>query len=151
MSISGSLFVASNALDTIGNSISVAGDNIANVNTVGFKASRTEFADLMPTVSGQVESGNGVRLADVSKPFQQGTLESTQQVTDLAIEGNGFFVLKNGSGDTFYSRAGEFHVDSSGNLVNPLNYLLQGSSGNIAVGAGTVLPAQATGSLGLVA
>ncbi len=149
MSIVGSLFVAADALDTLSNAISVAGDNIANLNTVGFKASRIEFADLLSTIDGQIEIGHGVRLADVSKMFQQGALETTQSLTDLAIDGGGFFILKNGAGETFYSRAGEFHLDASGNLVNPLGLFLQGASANISLGAVLTLPAQATSSLGL--
>ncbi|MBI2364699.1 MAG: flagellar hook protein FlgE [Deltaproteobacteria bacterium] len=149
MSIVGSLFVASDALDVLGNAISVAGDNIANLNTVGFKASRIEFADLLSTIDGQLEIGHGVRLADVSKILQQGALETTQSLTDLAIEGGGFFILKNGAGETFYSRAGEFHFDANSNLVNPLGLFLQGASGNISLGAALTLPAQATTSLGL--
>jgi flagellar hook protein FlgE len=149
MSIVGSLFVASGALDTLSNAISVAGDNIANLNTIGFKASRSEFADLLSTIDGQIEIGHGVRLADVSKMFQQGALETTQGVTDLAIEGGGFFILKNGAGETFYSRAGEFQLDANGNLVNPLGLFLQGASGNISLGAALTLPAQATTNLGM--
>jgi flagellar hook protein FlgE len=149
MSIVGSLYVASDALDTLSNAISVAGDNIANLNTVGFKASRIEFADLLSTIDGQIEIGHGVRLADVRKMFQQGALETTQSVTDLAIEGGGFFILKNGAGETFYSRAGEFQLDANGNLVNPLGLFLQGPSGNISVGAILTLPPQATTSLGM--
>ena len=149
MSIVGSLFVASDALDVLSNAISVAGDNIANLNTVGFKASRIEFADLLSTIDGQFEIGHGVRLAEVSKMFQQGALETTQGMTDLAIEGGGLFILKNGAGETFYSRAGEFHFDANSNLVNPLGLFLQGASGNISLGAALTLPAQATTSLGL--
>jgi flagellar hook protein FlgE len=149
MSIVGSLFVASDALDTLSNAMSVAGDNIANLNTVGFKASRIEFADLLSTIDGQIEIGHGVRLADVTKMFQQGALETTQSVTDLAIDGGGFFILKNGAGETFYSRAGEFHFDASGNLVNPLGLFLQGASANISLGTDLTLPAQATTNLGL--
>lgn len=149
MSIVGSLFVASNALDVLSNALSVAGDNIANLNTVGFKASRIEFADLLSTIDGQLEIGHGVRLADVNKLFQQGALETTQSVTDLAIEGGGFFILKNGAGETFYSRAGEFQLDATGNLVNPLGLFLQGASGNISLGAVLTLPAQATANLGM--
>jgi len=150
MSISSSLYVASGALDAFGNAISTAGDNIANVNTVGFKAARAEFADLLSTTTGQVEIGRGVRLADVSKVFQQGALETTSSATDLAIEGGGFFVLKNAAGDSFYTRAGAFHVDANGNFANPLGLLLQGSAGNISLGSGAALPGQATSRVGLV-
>jgi flagellar hook protein FlgE len=149
MTISGLLFTASSALDAFGNSISVAGDNIANVNTVGFKASRMEFADLMPTTSGELETGHGVRLADVSKPFRQGALVTTQNATDLAIEGLGFFVVRGSDGSRYYTRGGEFHVDASGNLANPLNYVLQGPSGDISLTAALTVPAQPTTGLNL--
>jgi flagellar hook protein FlgE len=149
MSITGTLSIATGALDAFGNAIAVAGDNIANVNTAGFKASRVEFGDLLSTATGQVETGQGVRLADVSKIFQQGALETTQRATDLAIEGSGFFVLKNDTGDTFYTRAGEFHIDATGALVNPVNLFLQGASGNISLANAATTPAQATTSLGL--
>jgi flagellar hook protein FlgE len=149
MSITGTLSIASGALDAFGNAIAVAGDNIANVNTAGFKASRVEFSDLLSTISGQVETGQGVRLADVNRLFQQGALETTQRATDLAIEGRGFFILKDGNGDTFYTRAGEFHVDASGALVNPLNLFLQGAAGNISLASAATMAGQATTSLGL--
>jgi flagellar hook protein FlgE len=150
MSISGSLFIASTALDAFSNSINVAGDNIANLNTVGFKTSRLEFADLLPTLTGDIETGHGVRLDDVNKPFQQGALETTTSVTDLALEGNGFFILRDPiTGSSFYTRAGQFHLDSTGKLVNDSGLALQGSSGDITVGNALTAPAQATSSLAL--
>jgi flagellar hook protein FlgE len=150
MSILGSLFAANTALDAFSNSINVAGDNIANLNTVGFKTSRLAFADLFPTVSGDIESGNGVQLDDVSKPFQQGVFETTTNVTDLGIEGNGFFVVKDAStGVSYYTRAGQFHLDGTGTLVNDSGLRLQGSAGDITLGNSLTSPAQATTSLAL--
>jgi flagellar hook protein FlgE len=149
MTISGLLFTASSALEAFGNSISVAGSNIANVNTAGFKASRTEFADLLPTVSGAFESGHGVRLAEARTTFQQGALETTRNATDLAVDGQGFFVVRDAQGGTFYTRAGEFHVDASGNLSNPLNYVLQGASGDISITGALTMPARPTTNLAL--
>jgi flagellar hook protein FlgE len=148
MTISGLMFTASTALDAFGNSISVAGANIANVNTAGFKASRVEFADLLPTVSGEMETGHGVRLATVSKPFRQGALETTQKATDLAVEGLGFFVLRDPDGALFYTRAGEFHVDALGNLANPLDLVVQGSSGDLSLSSALTVAAQSTSQLG---
>ena len=150
MSISSSLFIASTALDAFSDSINVAGDNIANLNTVGFKASRLEFADLLPTMTGDVESGHGVSLDDVRKPFQQGAFETTSSVTDLAIEGNGFFVVRDAaSGTPYYTRAGQFHLDSAGRLVNASGLRLQGSAGDITLGNTLTAPAQATSNLAL--
>ena len=104
----------------------VAGDNIANLNTVGFKAARQSFADLFPTVDADFEVGHGVRLATVSHPFQQGAIETTGSVTDLAVNGNGYFVLKNASGAAFYSRAGEFQLDQNRNLINHSGLFVKG-------------------------
>jgi len=150
VSITGSLFTASAALNAFGNSISVVGDNIDNLNTVGFKTSRSLFADLLPTVSAQIETGHGVRLGDVSKPFQQGAIETTPNVTDLAVEGNGFFIVANATtGASYYTRAGQFHLDSTGKLVNESGLALQGSSGDITLGNVSTVPAQATSTITL--
>ena len=150
MSILGSMFIASTGLDAFSNSINVAGDNIANLNTVGFKTSQLDFADLLPTVTGDFEAGQGVLLDNVSKPFQQGAFEITPSVTDLAVEGNGFFILRDPAMSTlFYTRAGQFHLDSGGKLVNDSNLALQGLSGDITLGTGLTAPAQATSSLAL--
>jgi flagellar hook protein FlgE len=150
MSISGSMLVAGGAMDTYGNTIAVAGDNIANFNTVGFKASRFTLEDLFPTVDGSIEVGDGVRLADVSKPFRQGAFETTSNVTDLAIGGNGYFVVRNDATNAlYYTRAGQFHVDNAGRLVNESDLILQGSAGDITVGTSPTVPAQATTSIAL--
>lgn len=150
MSISSSLYTASTALNTYGLSMSVVGHNIANLNTVGFKASRMEFADLLPNTQGEIETGRGVRMAGVSSLFRQGTLETTGNLTDLAISGAGFFTLRDTGGNTFYSRAGQFSIDKDGALVNPLGFRLRGGSGDIVFSSGSTLPAQPTASVSLV-
>jgi flagellar hook protein FlgE len=150
MTITGSMLVASGAMDMFGNSMAVTGDNIANLNTVGFKSTRFTFDDIMPTVSGEMEIGRGARLADVGKPFQQGALETTGNVTDLAITGNGFFIVRDPlSGVLSYTRAGQFHLDSNGRLVNEGNQILQGTGGDITISSTLTIPAQATSSLAL--
>ena len=150
MSIIGSLFTSNGALNAFGDSINVTGDNIANLNTAGFKTSRTQFADLLPTTLGEIETGNGVRLEEVTKPFQQGSIESTPNVTDLAIEGNGFFIVNNATtGTSYYTRAGQFHLDSSGRLVNDSGLALQGTSGDITLGNTPTVSGQATSILAL--
>ncbi len=113
----------------------VIGNNVANVNTTGFKKGRVDFQDMIsqqlsgaaaPTTEvGGVnpkEVGLGVQVAAINTIFTQGNLQSTGVSTDIAIQGNGFFVLKNGE-ETFYSRAGAFSVDRDGTLVNPANGL----------------------------
>ena len=77
-------------------------------------------------------------MSDVNGPFQQGAIETTESVTDLAIEGGGYFVLNNANRDTFYTRAGQFHLDNIQELVNPEGLNLQGAAGNISLaGVGT--------------
>ena len=117
----------------------VVGNNIANVNTNGFKKGRADFQDMIsqqlsgaaaPTTEvGGVnpkEVGLGVQTAAIHTIFTQGNLQSTGVSTDIAIQGNGFFVLQNGE-KTYFTRNGAFSVDKDGTLVNPANgYRVQG-------------------------
>ena len=115
--------------------LDVIGNNVANVNTTGFKRGRVNFHDMIsqqlsgaakPTTEvGGVnpkEVGLGVMIASIDTVFTQGNLQSTGVGTDVAIQGNGFFVLKDGE-QTFYSRAGAFGIDRDGTLVNPADGL----------------------------
>jgi len=142
MSLTSSLYTGVTGLITYGNSLSVVGNNLANVNTVGFKKSRAEFADLLTTTEGKVEIGHGVRMADTARLFTQGALQTTESVTDLAIQGNGLFVVKDTAGNTFYTRAGQFHVDKLGHLVDPEGFTVQGyqvdDTGTPAGGLGSI-------------
>jgi flagellar hook protein FlgE len=131
MSISSSLFSGISGLSTNGNAMSVIGDNIANVNTVGFKSSRTTFQDVLAqsvaTASGTSQIGRGSTLSAIDTMFQQGSFESTSVSTDLAIGGNGFFIVSPKAEETsFYTRAGEFRFDADGYFVNPEGYVAQG-------------------------
>jgi len=107
--------------------LNVTGNNIANANTSGFKQSRPEFVDVFAASFAGVSSssvGSGVRVATVSQEFSQGNIEFTSSALDMAISGDGFFVLDDG-GTNSYSRAGAFHADSSGFVVNSQNKRLQ--------------------------
>ncbi|MFH1674183.1 MAG: flagellar hook protein FlgE [Pseudomonadota bacterium] len=132
MSLSSSLFSGISGLSTLGNSMTVIGDNIANVNTVGFKASRVTFQDVLSqtvaTTAGSAQVGRGTSLADISSSFSQGSFESTDSATDLAIGGEGFFVVRdpNNEENQFYTRAGEFRFDKDGNFVSPAGYIVRG-------------------------
>ena len=133
MSISSSLFSGISGLSTNGNAMSVIGDNIANVNTIGFKSSRTTFQDVLSqsvaTASGTAQIGRGSTLSAIDTLFQQGSFESTSNATDLAIGGNGFFIVSPQNEDTqFYTRAGQFRFDANGNFVNPEGYVAKGWS-----------------------
>jgi len=116
-----------------GDAIGVIGDNIANVNTVGFKKQRSIFQDMLGRSITQGNSamlpGSGVTLGKVQNMFEQGTLSSTGVSTDLSLNGEGFFVVKgtvSGVTGDFYTRAGQFTVDNTGALVNPGGMKLQG-------------------------
>lgn len=139
MSISSSLFSGISGLSTNGNAMSVIGDNIANVNTIGFKSSRTTFQDVLAqsvaTASGTAQIGRGSTLSAIDTLFQQGSFESTSNATDLAIGGNGFFIISPPNEETqYYTRAGQFRFDADGNFVNPQGYIARGwaldASGN---------------------
>jgi flagellar hook protein FlgE len=108
----------------------VIGNNISNINTVGFKSSRTTFADLYQTALtnsavGQFQIGRGVKMSSIDRLFAQGSLETTGSATDMAIEGDGFFILSDGSG-SFYTRAGQFIFDKNGRMVNSDGMAVQG-------------------------
>jgi flagellar hook protein FlgE len=149
MSIIGSMYTASTALDAFGNSMAVVGHNVANLNTAGFKASRVNYADVLPTVYGEIEAGHGVYVVNADRQFTQGALESTANVTDLAIGGNGFFIVRDSAGGNYYTRAGQFQLDDTYNLVNPAGYFLQGAAGNISLAGQQIQPAQATTTVNL--
>lgn len=117
--------------------LTVTGNNIANASTTGFKSSRAEFGDVYATSvlgAGSNAIGSGVQVQEVSQQFTQGNVAFTEKETDLAINGNGFFVLSDG-GETRYSRAGAFGLNDEGFIVNANNALLQGfpadAQGNI--------------------
>ncbi|MBF0214528.1 MAG: flagellar hook protein FlgE [Magnetococcales bacterium] len=143
MSIMQAMYSGSSALINFGEAMTVIGNNLANANTTGFKASTSSFEDVLiqsvgTTGSGaQKQVGTGVGLADITQNMSQGAFISTSNVTDLSIDGKGFFMVRDPelsqkldlSGrpmDIFYTRAGSFRKDVSGNLVNSSGLVLQG-------------------------
>ena len=150
----------------------VEGNNIANVNTYGFKYNRANFADILsqtPRVAtapqGQLggqnamQIGLGTTINSTTRIFSQGTLTATDKQTDLALQGNGFFVVSPDGGNTrYYTRNGDFVRDKAGNFVNNSGYIVQGwtrdeetgtidSTGpisNIVIKEGLTTPARAT-------
>jgi len=118
--------------------LDVTGNNIANVNTTGFKASQTQFQDTLSQVltnagGGQTgvggtnpaQVGLGVRVAGITTNFQQGAAQLTNRSTDMMINGDGFFTVRSGN-EQFYTRAGSFNFDSLGQLVTADGALVQG-------------------------
>ena len=106
--------------------LDVVGNNLANLNTTGFKADEIQFKDIMGQTSGSTEIGAGVATSGTSKQFTQGSIQPTGGALDAAIEGNGVFVLRNAAGVTLYTRAGSFKFDGSGTLVTSTGEKVQG-------------------------
>lgn len=152
-----SLFTGVSGMNANGTALSVIGDNIANMNTIGFKGSRVAFGDILSqSLSGAgvgSQVGRGVSVSRVSPLFSQGSLQSTESVLDMGIEGDGFFIVSDGSA-RYYTRAGQFAIDRSGNIVNSDGLVVQGfladASGNITSSrgnmqiSGTQTPSQIT-------
>ena len=110
--------------------LSVTSNNIANVATTGFKHSRAEFGDLFevsPFGNSSSSTGSGVRVAGVSQQFDQGNLKFTNTSLDLAISGQGFYIVNQGlnANDISYTRAGQFGINSDGFISNSNGQLLQ--------------------------
>ncbi len=107
--------------------LNVIGDNIANMNTQGFKSNSVLFEDAMNEVSGSLQVGAGVGSTLTERNFTQGTLQATGGATDAAIQGSGFFVLQDSStGATTYTRDGSFSLNAAGQLVNQTGQLVEG-------------------------
>lgn len=131
MGLSASMWTSVSGLLTHGQKMNVVGNNIANVSTLGFKSQRMDFNDYLyrgiGTTSGPSQIGAGAGVYAILGDFSQGSLESTNSVTDLAIDGNGFFqVRKPNSKQMYYTRAGDFYFNKDRELQNPEGYLLQG-------------------------
>ncbi len=134
-----SLHSAATGMTAQQNYIDVTSNNLANVNTAGFKKSRLNFQDLIyqinraPGVSttqttespSGIQVGIGVRTASTQKEFILGSLKATNNLTDVAINGDGFFQIQLPNGTTGYTRDGAFHVDKDGNLVTAEGYKLE--------------------------
>ena len=131
-------------LNASSRNLEVIGNNIANANTVGAKSSRAEFADIYSTsfAGGTSNSpGIGVNPGFVAQQFTQGSISTTGNTTDLAINGGGFFQTSNGTGPIQYTRNGQFKLDKDGHLVNNQGYQLMGYTAN---STGQVLPGVAS-------
>jgi len=119
-SIANGLFAGRAGIASHGIAIAVLGDNISNSNTTAFKAGRADFQDLLAGNlgggSGGVAVGSGSEVSSVKTVFTQGTLEFTGRGLDMAIDGNGFFVVQDTSGARYYTRAGNFNIDKDGDI-----------------------------------
>jgi flagellar hook protein FlgE len=120
MGVLSSLYTGVSGLTAQGEALGVIGDNIANANTIGFKASRAEFQDIVAKslkgILGGNQIGRGVKIGAVNPILVQGNVDSTEKATDLAISGDGYFVLKGTDGESF-TRDGSLKFDREGYLV----------------------------------
>lgn len=138
MSVTSAMFSGVSGLLAQAEGINVIGNNLANVNTVGFKDGRTLFSDLLYTnIGNNSQLGSGTQVQKVSNLFTQSTFQTTANVTDLAIQGNSFFAVKDpnltapvNQNIALLTRAGTFSLDSNLNLVNPDGYQVLDTQGN---------------------
>ena len=170
-----SLWSGVSGLNAHQTAMDVEGNNIANVNTVGFKYSRTNFQNLLSqteksatapqgTLGGKnsLQVGLGTNVSSVETMFKQGSIQHTDKNTDMAISGDGFFVVSGDGGKTYkYTRAGDFSFDANGNFVDPNGYIVQGWLANpnthkidnssgvkpISIPPGLTTPAHATSKI----
>jgi flagellar hook protein FlgE len=131
MSIVGNLYTGASGITSHSDAMNIISDNIANVNTVGFKGTRGNFEDVLGSMIAGRAAGAGSRLASTQSDFSQGSLVSTGKTTDLSVRGEGFFLAKglvDGVDGTFFTRNGGFSLDKEGVLVNAAGLHIQGYS-----------------------
>ena len=130
-------------LATNSQGLNVIGNNLANLNTVGYKSSNISFTDVLGqtfNTVGTAKSGNtmtiglGAQVGAVRQVFNQGSVQTTNNPLDVAIQGKGFLVVKDPSGGQFYTRAGNMHLDADGHLVSENGSQIQGYIRNAATG-----------------
>ena len=138
--MSQSLYTAMGGIAAAQSQLSVISNNIANINTTGFKSSSVNFSDVFYTTTSSgtgatastggtnpIQTGLGVQVASVSKNFNSGTWVATGKTTDLMIQGSGFFTVQSSEGKVYYTRAGNFGFDSDGDFVTSSGYKVMGT------------------------
>jgi flagellar basal-body rod protein FlgG len=132
------LYTASTGLRSQQEQIDVISNNVANMQTPGFKRGRVNFAEIASApladevMNGLMQGhGGGARVLSISQEFASGALQPTRSPLDLAIDGNGFFELEDAGGSRFYTRSGQFHLDEEGYVVSP---------GGLRLSAGIQIP-----------
>ncbi|MCK4733739.1 MAG: flagellar hook-basal body complex protein, partial [Methanophagales archaeon] len=126
-----SLFAGISGLASSGKQLDVIANNIANVNTVGFKSGKIHFGDILSqSVTGGsaagMQVGRGVEVSGITTQFSSGSFETTANATDVAIDGDGFFIVEDADGGRYYTRAGSFSLDSNKDLVDVNSFKVQG-------------------------
>jgi flagellar hook protein FlgE len=125
-----SFSIALSGLNADSAALDVVGNNLANLNTTGFKDSTVSFYDLLQqsVAGGSTQIGGGVSAPQTERIFTQGSIQNTGGAYDAAINGNGFFVVQDPSGNTLYTRAGNFQLNAAGDLVTATGQFVQGWS-----------------------
>ncbi len=127
MSVTTALYTGISGLHTNGEAMSVIGNNISNVNTIGFKEGRILFSDMLSSNASKGQIGRGEQIQVVENIFSQGSFQNSENPTDLAIQGDGMFALKDpATSARFYSRAGAFNFNKDKILTNPDGYQVLG-------------------------
>jgi flagellar hook protein FlgE len=130
MSLFSTLNIGASGLSASSIAIAVIGDNVANINTTGFKSARPTFAVAFPhpqgTLGGVAQLGQGVSLDNIATNMTQGSLEATESALDIAITGKGFFQVMDDGGNDFYTRDGTFYLGQDGYLKTSQGHVLQG-------------------------
>jgi len=126
-----SLWTGISGLTASSSQLDVISNNIANVNTIGYKSSKIFFADVLSQSvsggsSGTMQIGRGVSVSQILTQFGSGSFETTSSGTDVAIDGDGFFMVNDRDGATYYTRAGAFTISSEGYLIDTNGYKVQG-------------------------
>jgi flagellar hook protein FlgE len=145
MSLTSAMYTGVSGLLANANAINVIGNNLANTNTIGFKDGRTLFSTMLSTnIGSNSQIGNGMQVQAIQNLFTAGSYQSSTNVTDVAIQGSGFFALAGPSSTSataataYYTRAGSFGLDSTGlGLVNPDGYKVLDTAGNAIVFSNT--------------
>jgi flagellar hook protein FlgE len=125
-----SFSIALSGLTADSSALDVVGNNLANLNTTGYKDSTVSFYDLLQqsVAGGSTQIGGGVSAPQTERVFTQGSIQATGGNFDAAINGNGFFVVQNPAGATLYTRAGNFQLNAQGNLITATGQMVQGWS-----------------------
>jgi flagellar hook protein FlgE len=154
-----SFSIALSALDADTTALNVIGNNLANLNTTGYKTNDVSFQDLMSSLEGNAQIGGGVAPPTTERQFLQGTVNNTSGLLDAAINGNGFFIVTGQDGSTMYTRDGSFQTSPDGTLVTANGDAVQGwtatngvistsgAIGDITIPSAMAQPASATQNL----
>ncbi len=159
MSLTSAMLTGVTGLLANAEDIGVIGNNLANVNTVGFKGSRTLFSDMLSSDIGNgSQIGRGTQIQKVDNIISQSSFDSSEIASDVAIQGSGFFIVAADTdptsgvaiGTKYVTRAGAFRLDGQGNLINPDGYLVLDTSGNAAINLGAGSTINSISSTGVI-